>query len=209
MDVKQKKLVVIGFGGHARSVADIAITCGYEELLFVDSNARPNEHFLHYPVISHLNPNIISDWDIFPASGDNAIRKKQHRQILEWGMIPTIIVSPLASIGVGATIASGCFIGHHTHIGPMAEIGNSCIINSGAIVEHECKIGDFSHISVNATVAGRSKLGCCSMLGAGATLVDKVSVCDNVIIGAGALVHRSIDVPGTYVGVPVSKITKC
>ena len=37
-------LVVLGFGGHARSVADIALTPGIEELIFVDD--RPGSFVL-------------------------------------------------------------------------------------------------------------------------------------------------------------------
>lgn len=46
------------------------------------------------------------------------------------------------------------------------------------------KIGEFAHMCANSCVLG------------------DVSVCDGVTIGAGAVVNKNIDVPGTYVGVP-------
>nr|WP_166354517.1 hypothetical protein [Bradyrhizobium barranii] len=89
-----------------------------------------------------------------------------------------------------------------SHVGPRATIGQSCILNTGCIVEHDCVVGDFSHVSVNATLAGRSRLGSFVFLGAGATIIGRCSVPDGTVCGAGAVVTRSLAVSGTYVGVP-------
>ncbi len=204
--MSHKKLLILGFGGHARSVADVALACGYDELLFVDANAAPNEHFLDHPVQTSLQ-GLDESWvEAFAASGNNQQRSSQHQSILRSGMQPVCLVSPLATIGVGSVIRPGCFVGHHAHIGPMTSIGHACIINTGAMVEHEARVGDYSHVSVNSTLAGRSRLGSFSMLGAGATMIDGVSVTDEVTIGAGAVVIASIELSGTYVGVPAYRL---
>ncbi|CAD2251687.1 UDP-N-acetylbacillosamine N-acetyltransferase [Stutzerimonas stutzeri] len=200
-----QRLVILGFGGHARSVADVALVCGYSSLLFVDSNARDGEHFMGHPVVAELDV-IARTWDVFPGAGDNATRKQQCREIARSGVVPVTLISPLASVGVGSTIGVGCFVGHHAHIGPMAKVEEGCIINTGAIIEHESEVGAYAHVSVNATIAGRSALGSLSMLGAGATIIDRVKVGDGITIGAGAVVHRSISAPGTYVGVPAVQL---
>lgn len=202
-----KKLLILGFGGHARSVADVALACGYDELLFVDDQARDGENFLGYPVVARMNAYIGRHWVVFPAAGDSRKRELQCVWARELGFPLATLVSPKASIGAGATISTACFVGHHAHIGPMARIGRACIINTGAVVEHECRIGDFCHVSVNASIAGRSSLGDHSMLGAGATIIDQVSVCDHVMVGAGAVVCQPIETPGTYVGVPAKRIS--
>lgn len=206
MPMNHNKLVIMGFGGHARSVADVALTCGYLELLFVEQNAAQEENFLGHRVVKNLD-GLDSSWrDAFPASGDGLQRKKQCETIEKMGLSLVSLVSPLASVGVGSLISSGCFVGKHAHIGPMAKIGRACIINTGAIVEHEADVGDYSHVSVNAAIAGRSKLGAFSMLGASATIIDRLSVTDCVVIGAGAVVVASIKDPGTYVGIPARRL---
>ena len=43
-------------------------------------------------------------------------------------------------------------------------------------------------------------------LGTGATLVNNIRICDECLIGAGAVVIKNIDKNGTYVGVPARKI---
>jgi UDP-N-acetylbacillosamine N-acetyltransferase len=200
------KLVILGFGGHARSVADIALSMGFRELLFVDSNAAPGEDFVGHRVTKSIDIDLADGWAVFPAAGRNDLRQIQCDQIHALGMSPVVLVSPLASIGAGAHISEGSVVGHHAHVGPMARIGIACIINTGAVVEHECLIGAYSHVSVNGTVAGRSSLGSHSMLGAGGVIIDGVSVCDRVIVGAGAVVHRSIEEAGTYAGVPAVRL---
>lgn len=204
--MKKQQLIILGFGGHARSVADVALACGYSSLLFVDSNAREGENFLGHPVFAELDL-LAQGCDVFPGAGDNIRRQQQCREITLLGLTPAKLISPLASIGVGSSIEAGCFVGHHAHIGPMTEIAKGCIINTGAIIEHESKVGAYAHVSVNATIAGRSTLGSLSMLGAGATIIDGVTVGDRIMIGAGAVVHRSITGSGTYVGVPATKLS--
>lgn len=203
-----KQLVVFGFGGHARSVADVALSAGVSELLFVDANAREGENFLGHAVVPVLPPSLNGEWGMFPASGNGEIRAQQCARIHELGLVPVCLVSPSASLGTGATVEEGCFVGHHAHIGPMAHIGRGCIINTAAVVEHESRVGSFSHVSVNATMAGRSSLGALSMLGAAAVIIDGIEVGDRIVIGAGAVVHRPIRVPGTYAGVPATRIHK-
>ena len=43
-------------------------------------------------------------------------------------------------------------------------------------------------------------------LGAGAVIADKIIVCSNSVIGAGAVVVSDITTSGTYVGVPAKRI---
>lgn len=202
----QKKIVIMGFGGHARSVADVALACSYTELIFVDENARPGEHFLNHVVMNSLDELEGLRCDAFAASGD-AMKRRQQCLALEAAGFPLVsLIAPSATICIGSSIALGCFVGHHAHIGPMANVGKSCIINTGAIVEHESCVGEYSHVSISAAVAGRSKLGAYSMLGAGAIIIDGLSIADGVTIGAGGVVTSSIELPGTYIGLPARKI---
>jgi serine acetyltransferase len=43
-------------------------------------------------------------------------------------------------------------------------------------------------------------------IGTNAAVLPGINICDNVIIGAGAVVNKDITDPGTYVGVPARKI---
>ena len=193
------ELLIMGFGGHARSVADIALACGYSKLLFMDVSAREGEHFLDYPVLVQAPS---KHWHCVLASGHNHHREMQMQEAQENGWSIETLLSPHATRGIGSQIGMGSLVAHHAHVGPMVVVGNACIINTGAIVEHECRIGDFSHVSINATVAGRVSLGRNVFIGAGAIVRNGLSICDQVTVGAGATVVSDIVEPGIYVGTP-------
>lgn len=195
-------LLILGFGGHARAVADVALSLGYSKLVFFDAHARVGEMFLEHPVV-----NVVPDgsWVCMPASGRSEIRSQQLADAEKRGWEVATLVSPSATIGAGAVIGRGSLVAHHAHVGPMAAVGDGCIINTGAVVEHECRVGRYSHISVNATVAGRVHIGENVFVGAGAVVIDQLSVCDNVTVGAGGVVVRDILQDGTYIGTPAKR----
>lgn len=201
-------VLILGFGGHARSVADVALSLGVKQLRFIDSNARPNENFGGFPVLSDWMQELPDGWSVMPASGDNASRQAQIEQIAKRGWPLATLIAPTATIGFGASVGAGTLVAHHAHVGPMAVVGSGCIINTGAIIEHECTIGDYTHVSVNATVAGRCRIGSRCFLGASSTVIDGKSVGDNVMLGAAACAHRDLVEPGTYVGVPARFLSR-
>ncbi|BCX66891.1 acetyltransferase [Pseudomonas izuensis] len=201
-------VLILGFGGHARSVADVALSLGVKQLRFIDSNARPNENFGGFPVLSEWMLELPDGWSVMPASGDNAARQAQIEEIIKRGWPLATLIAPTATIGFGSNVGPGTLIAHHAHVGPMAVVGSGCIINTGAIIEHECIVGDYTHVSVNATVAGRCRIGSRCFLGASSTVIDGVSVGDSVMLGAAACAHRDLVEPGTYIGVPARLLVR-
>lgn len=196
-------LVIIGCGGHARSVADIALSSGISNIVFWDINARENETLFTFPVVSSLSVLEKSN-QIFCAIGDNQERSEYFKKFEEKNIIN--VISKNTYIALTSTLGRGLFIAHGAHVGPMAVIGDNTIINTHAVIEHECNIGKHSHISVNTTITGRCTIGDFVFVGAGTVLRDKISVCSNVTIGAGSVVVKDIVEPGIYAGSPARKI---
>jgi UDP-N-acetylbacillosamine N-acetyltransferase len=195
-------LVILGFGGHARSVADVAFALGIRKLVFVDESAGADERLWDCPVRKTFTGDLPEGWQAFAASGHNQTRRLQIAAILDRGWPLATLVSPTATIGFEAAISPGCLVGHHVHVGPRSKLGIGCIINTGAVVDHECEIGDYTHVSVNASVAGRCRIGGMVFLGAGAVVIDKLTVADSITVGAGGVVTKAILEPGIYVGAP-------
>ena len=202
-----KGMVIFGCGGHARSIAAVAVSVGFTSLLFVDESAREGENILGFAVRRELGDAVPEGWSCMPGTGDNLQRQRQVQWMQSVGWPVATLISGSATVDTGAEIAPACFVGHHAHVGPLARIGTGCIINTAAIVEHECVVGNYTHVSVNAVLAGRSKLGNFVFLGTGATVIDGVSVADRITVGAGAVVVESFSEPGTYVGCPAQRIS--
>lgn len=196
-------LYILGFGGHSRTVADVAVSAGWRQIVFVDQNAKPDERFSSYSAVRDLPESLSAGWSVFPAAGDNGRRQ---RQMIKTALSFATLVSPSAKLCLEAAVGKATLVCHGAHVGPAAVIGDGVILNTHSIIEHEAQVGDFTHISVNAVVAGRSKIGSNVFLGAGAVVIDSVTVCNDVVIGAGAVVTDSIDEPGVYVGVPARRV---
>lgn len=95
----------------------------------------------------------------------------------------------------GVTLTSGISIADHVSI------------NIGATLSHGVVVGEFSTISPSASIGGEVVVGKNCFIGIGATIIDHVTLCDGVTIGAGAVVISSIEVAGTYVGVPARRVS--
>jgi acetyltransferase-like isoleucine patch superfamily enzyme len=118
----------------------------------------------------------------------------------------------------------GCTIGDDTFIGPFVEIqrnvviGKRCKIQSHAFVCEWVTIGDNCFVSHGAMFIndpfriggpagrreelwGKTTLGNNVSIGSNATLLP-VSICDDVVVGAGSVVTRDITKPGVYAGNP-------
>ena len=200
----QKSLVIHGSGGHGRSVADVAIAAGVEQILFVYVEARAGMTLFGFPVLPGVPETAISFRHV-AAAGDNRRRAEIFAAILGRKWPTATVIAPTATVSKTATIGRGVFIGHGAHVGPMACIGDNSIVNTHAVVEHDCVVGKHCHVSVSAAVAGGCSIGDFSFIGAGATVINGLSICPGVVVGAGATVIEAISEPGTYVGTPARK----
>ena len=192
--------VLMGCGGHARSVAD-AILADHPsaKITFVDANAGPGEQIMGFDAVVAAPEG--EPPGFIPAVGDNRRRRRESE-----GVELCSYVSCTAHVGRCSVIEAGCFVGSGAHIGPETAIGRGTIINTNAVVEHNVQIGAFSHVAPNSTICGGCRLGDLVLVGAGAILRPGVSVCTDVVIGAGSVVVADITEPGTYVGCPARRV---
>lgn len=145
--------------------------------------------------------------EVIVATGDNRLRQIRLQILEEYGIPiatiihPSAIISPTAQVNCGSTILANAVI--HT----LARIGTGCIINTGAIVEHDCVIKDFVNMSPNCAMAGHCSVESRAFLGIGSPLSPGVTIGEDAVIGAGAVVLTDIPAHATAVGVP-AKIIK-
>ncbi len=197
----QRKIIIFGCGGHARSVLDVLfIAMPHVSVCLIDANAQIGEMVMGCPVLSQVD---ILDAPLFFALGRADVRQALFEQYKGASLMS--ILSPKAHIGHASSIGEGVFIGHGAHIGPEAKIGLCSIVNTGAIVEHEVIVGEFSHIAPGCTIAGRCKIGSRTMIGVGSVVRDGIEIGSDVTVGAGAVVVSNIHEPGVYIGCPARK----
>lgn len=173
-------LYIYGNGGHAKVVADIAKTNGYDNLIFLDDNSdmKFNSNLPKHPIII--------------AIGNALIRQKLQNLVLSRGFELITLIHPTAVIGSDVTIGNGSVVMPGAIINAKSTIGNGVIINSGAIIEHECTIGDFAHICPGVAIAGGTLVGERSWIGIGSSVIQNITIKPDITIGAGSVVVKDI-----------------
>ncbi len=110
-----------------------------------------------------------------------------------------VFVGPFCEIQRGVTIGENSRIQSHSFICELVSIGKNCFIGHGVMFIND-KFSSGSP-SKDPTKWQKTVIGNNVHIGSNATILP-VKICDNVIIGAGAVVTKDIDKEGVYVGNP-------
>lgn len=109
-------------------------------------------------------------------------------------------IGPFVEIQKGVTIGERCKIQSHAFICELVSIGDDCFISHGAMFVNDT-FSTGGPARGNRDLWKPTLIGNHVSIGTNATLLP-VSICDHVVIGAGAVVTKDIDTPGFYVGNP-------
>ena len=202
-----KKIIIIGASGHGKVVADIARLNEYKKISFLDDNEEIKE-CEGYPVLGKTEEFVQYNCDFIVAIGNANVRKTIQEKLEAAGKHIATLIHPDAVMGDKVSLGQGSVVMAGTIINSPSKIGKGCIINTSASVDHDCCLCDYVHVSVGAHLAGTVYIGEQSWIGIGACISNNLSVCDRCLIGAGAVVVRSINESGTYIGVPAEKVKK-
>lgn len=194
------KIVLIGGGGHCKSVLDAILRAGiYSKIVITDPVLTAGEKILNCEVVGDdsVLPDLYQDGFInaFISVGsitDVKIRKRLVELADRIGFFLPNIIDPSATVSEHAKLGRGVFVGKQSVINADVVIGSHCIINTGCIIEHECQIDEFTHVSVGSILCGNCVVGAESFVGAGSTVIQGVKIGKKTIIGAGSLVLNDI-----------------
>ncbi len=113
-------------------------------------------------------------------------------------------IGPFVEIQKDVTIGSKTKIQSHAFICELVEIGNNCFISHGAMFINDL-FADGKPAGGVKEKWKSTKLGNYVSIGTNATVLP-VTICDNVVVGAGSVVTKNITEPGIYAGNPAKKI---
>ncbi len=212
----EKKIVLIGGGGHCKSVIDTLLrNREYKEVVITDPALEIGSDVLGVLVVGTddilaelLKKGFQYAFITVGSIEPNDIRYNLATKAKRIGYEFPIIIDSSAIISEKVNIGEGTFIGKNSIINAGGNIGKHCIINTSAIIEHDDCVGDFSHISVGSVLCGNVSIGNNTLIGARATVIQGVSIGKNTIIGAGAVVNKNMPDNCSAVGAP-AKIIRC
>lgn len=209
-----EKIVLVGAGGHAKSVIDtIENEKKYEIAGFVSNEEIGKKIYKDYFCIAHddgldriIAQGIKNAFICIGYMGKGQVRNKLYESLCRAGFKIPSIIDASAIIGNSAIIGEGAFVGKRAIVNANAIVDKMAIINSGAVIEHDTHVGEFSHIAVSAVCAGNTQIGCNTLVGANATIIQGVSVGSYCIVGAGAVVVRNVENHTVVCGVPARRM---
>lgn len=113
-------------------------------------------------------------------------------------------IGPFVEIQKDVSIGERCKIQSHSFICELVTIGNDCVIAHGVMFINDLfKFG--GPAKGNKSLWRSTLIGNNVSVGSNATILP-VNICDNVVIGAGAVVTKDIVESGIYAGNPARKL---
>ncbi|WP_243439144.1 acetyltransferase [Fundidesulfovibrio soli] len=187
-------ILLVGGGGHCRSVIDVLEAAGRRIAGVVERPGSGVSEVLGHPVLG-------TDEDLpalarlyrFALITVGQLESPQPRMRLaallkELGFSFPAVASPLARVSPHASLGQGTVVHHFAVVNAGARVGAHCILNTRALVEHDAAVGDFCHVSTGAVLNGGTSVGEGCFIGSGA-------ICrDNISIGAGCFVAMGVRV---------------
>lgn len=113
-------------------------------------------------------------------------------------------IGPFVEIQSKVSIGARTRVQSHAFICELVTIGDDCFVSHGAMFVNDL-FADGGPAGGDQSKWKSTKIGNQVSIGTGATILP-VTICDNVVVGAGSVVTKDITEPGIYAGNPARKI---
>jgi sugar O-acyltransferase (sialic acid O-acetyltransferase NeuD family) len=209
--MKKEDIILVGGGGHCKSVIDVAESAGYSILGILERPEEVGKEIFGYPILGTDDDMAqYADKAFFLVTVGQikspSLRIKLHQMIESANGQLATVVSPTAHVSKHAIIDAGTVVMHHAVVNAGAQIGKSCIINTFANVEHDVVVGNYCHLSTGSIVNGNAHLGEGIFIGSQSVVNQGVCIGNHIVVASSSLVNENLTEEGVYAGVPVRKV---
>ena len=204
----KRPLILVGGGGHCKSVIEVAESAGYEIKGILDMPDEVGKEVLPgHKVIGTDDeiPQYVEECDFIITVGfikNPALRIKLYNKVKAAGGRLATIIASTAHVSKYAELGEGTVIMHQAFVNAGAKIGDNCIINTFVNIEHDAEVGNQCHISTGTMVNGECKIGENCFIGSQSVCANCIEIASDIIVGAGSVVRKSIRMKGIYAGNP-------
>jgi|ERR1035437_1164441 sugar O-acyltransferase (sialic acid O-acetyltransferase NeuD family) len=196
------KKAIIGSGGMGRELlVQMLDNNPDEEIVFFVNDEYPYDNIKILP-FSKFDPNV---YEVVVAIGNSYDREKIINASPTNTKFFTFIhksvqIFDKIEIGEGSIICAGSILTTNIKIGKHAQL------NRATNISHDVIIGDFFTTAPGVHVSGNCKIGNHVYIGCLSCTKEKISICDDVIIGLNSGIIKNITKSGVYIGTPLVKI---
>jgi sugar O-acyltransferase (sialic acid O-acetyltransferase NeuD family) len=210
-----KKIAIIGAGGFGREVKMLIDQINHYEkkhefIGFFDDNVESETIINGFKVLGSINELVQIDYnlEIVISIADPMIKKKMYETLNKNSFLsfPSLI-HPNVLIGSDdVLIGYGSIICASNIITVNVSLGNFVILNLGCTIGHDTKIGDYCSFMPSVNISGEVIIENSVYVGTGAKIINLVTIGNSTIVGAGAVVSKSLPAKCTAVGIPAKPI---
>jgi sugar O-acyltransferase (sialic acid O-acetyltransferase NeuD family) len=209
-----KDLILVGAGAFGLEVFSwIESAVGFNKQFklkgFLDSKTKSfgDSHFCDVQILGTSIEYEIKPNDVFVCTiGNPSVKKMVVEELHNRGAKFINLVHNSIIEFNNITYGNGIIISPYCVISNNVILHNHVSINLFCSIGHDAVIGRYSVLSSHCDITGGVVLGEEILAGSGVKLIPRVSVIDGTVLGAGAIIMRSIKKAGTYVGNPAMRL---
>lgn len=211
-----KDIVILGVGGFAREILTLIKDINKQKLTwnilgFIDNDAQRGSIINGYPVFGNDNDllSYSKPLSVAVAFGDPKLKMKVQNKLssnlnLEFPAIihPGVIIGDSEYVKIG----KGCIVCAGNILTTNIELKDFVTLNLMCTVGHDTVIGNYSTFMPSVNISGEVSIEDKVYVGTGAKIINQLSIGEYTIVGAGAVVSKSLPAKCTAVGVPAKPI---
>jgi sugar O-acyltransferase (sialic acid O-acetyltransferase NeuD family) len=195
-----KKILLIGGGGHCKSVLDSLLEGNeYSEIGIIEKGTHVGEEIYGVSVIGcdedlpRLHEVGFTHAFITIGSiGNPTLRIKLFKVLEKIGFEIPNIIDKTAVVSNRIKLDKGIFVGKNSVLNVGTSIHKGAIINTATLIEHDCLIGEFVHIAPGSVLCGEVQVGAETHIGANSVIKQQIKVGSKTTIGMGSVLLNDI-----------------
>lgn len=209
-----EKIVIVGAGGFGREVKMLIDQinlkeCKYEFLGFYDDGFEKGTTINNNQVLGSIEDlaNSSQELNVVVAIGSPEIKRKIVEKLTSATIKFPTLIHPSVLIGDEfVSIGNGCIICAGTIITCNIEIRDFVILNLMCTVGHDTVINSFASFMPSVNISGEVVIHEEVYVGTGAKIINQLEIGKQTIVGAGAVVSKTLPEKCTAVGIPAKPI---
>jgi sugar O-acyltransferase (sialic acid O-acetyltransferase NeuD family) len=196
--MKQKPIIILGAGGHAKVIIETLRLSNREIIGCVTPDLDTGSTFSGFTVLG-------DDTAIYNYSADeielvNGIGTLP-RQNLRWNLAMkmrdkgyqfTKVIHPSAIIANDVVLADGVQVMAGVVIQPGTLVGKDTIINTAVIIDHDCTFAENCHLAPGVVCSGGISVGKNVHIGTGTKIIQGINIGKESIIAASSTIYKNV-----------------